>query len=55
MRNLLGQTSAPREGSLVYVAYRLIENDHPDFAGLEIEIAGTIGSVKALETQPHPS
>ncbi len=27
-------------GSLVDVAYRIRENDHPDFGGLEIEIAG---------------
>ena len=28
------------EGSLVDVAYRVRENDHPDFGGIEIEIAG---------------
>jgi single-stranded-DNA-specific exonuclease len=28
------------EGSLVDVAYRIRENDHPDFGGLEIEIVG---------------
>ena len=27
-------------GSLIDVAYRIRENDHPDFGGLEIEIAG---------------
>jgi single-stranded-DNA-specific exonuclease len=27
-------------GSLVDVAYRIRENDHPDFGGIEIEIAG---------------
>ena len=28
------------QGSLIDVAYRIRENDHPDFGGLEIEIAG---------------
>ncbi len=28
------------EGSLIDVAYRIRENDHPDFGGLEIEIMG---------------
>jgi single-stranded-DNA-specific exonuclease len=28
------------EGSLIDVAYRVRENDHPDFGGIEIEIAG---------------
>jgi single-stranded-DNA-specific exonuclease len=28
------------EGSLIDVAYRIRENDHPDFGGIEIEIAG---------------
>ena len=28
------------EGSLIDIAYRIRENDHPDFGGLEIEIAG---------------
>jgi single-stranded-DNA-specific exonuclease len=27
-------------GSRIDVAYRLRENDHPDFGGLEIEIMG---------------
>ena len=27
-------------GSLVDVAYRIRENDHPDYGGIEIEIAG---------------
>ena len=27
-------------GSLIDVAYRIRENDHPSFGGLEIEIAG---------------
>jgi single-stranded-DNA-specific exonuclease len=26
------------QGSLIDVAYRIRENDHPDFGGLEIEI-----------------
>jgi single-stranded-DNA-specific exonuclease len=29
-----------KQGSLIDVAYRIRENDHPDFGGLEIEIAG---------------
>ena len=29
-----------RQGSLIDVAYRIRENDHPSFGGLEIEIAG---------------
>jgi single-stranded-DNA-specific exonuclease len=28
------------EGSLIDLAYRIRENDHPDFGGLEIEIMG---------------
>ena len=28
------------EGSLIDLAYRIRENDHPDFGGLEVEIAG---------------
>ncbi len=28
------------QGSLIDVAYRIRENDHPDFGGLEIEILG---------------
>jgi len=28
------------QGSVIDVAYRIRENDHPDFGGLEIEIAG---------------
>jgi single-stranded-DNA-specific exonuclease len=28
------------QGSLIEVAYRIRENDHPDFGGLEIEIVG---------------
>ncbi len=31
---------ALKEGSLIDVAYRIRENDHPDFGGLEVEIAG---------------
>jgi single-stranded-DNA-specific exonuclease len=29
-----------RQGSLIDLAYRIRENDHPDFGGLEVEIAG---------------
>jgi len=35
-------------GSLIDVAYRIRENDHPDFGGLEIEIVG----LRASETVP---
>ena len=28
------------QGSLIDIAYRIRENDHPDFGGLEIEIMG---------------
>ena len=27
-------------GSLIDIAYRIRENDHPEFGGLEVEIAG---------------
>jgi single-stranded-DNA-specific exonuclease len=36
------------EGSLIDVAYRIRENDHPDFGGLEIEIVG----LRPSETVP---
>ena len=29
-----------KHGSLIDIAYRIRENDHPDFGGLEVEIAG---------------
>lgn len=32
------------EGSLVDVAYRIRENEHPDFGGIEVEIAGVMVS-----------
>jgi single-stranded-DNA-specific exonuclease len=28
------------QGSLIDLAYRIRENDHPEFGGLEVEIAG---------------
>ena len=28
------------EGSVVHLAYKLRENEHPEFGGLELEIAG---------------
>jgi single-stranded-DNA-specific exonuclease len=28
------------QGSIIDLAYRIRENDHPDFGGLEIEIIG---------------
>jgi single-stranded-DNA-specific exonuclease len=29
-----------KQGSFIDIAYRIRENTHPDFGGLEIEIAG---------------
>jgi len=29
-----------KQGSLIDIAYRIRENDHPEFGGLEVEIAG---------------
>jgi single-stranded-DNA-specific exonuclease len=37
-----------KQGSLVDVAYRIRENDHPEFGGLELEIAG----VRLFEEEP---
>ena len=31
---------ALKAGSLIDLAYRIRENDHPEFGGLEVEIAG---------------
>jgi single-stranded-DNA-specific exonuclease len=31
---------ALNQGSLIDIAYRIRENDHPEFGGLEVEIAG---------------
>ena len=31
---------ALKAGSLIDLVYRIRENDHPDFGGLEVEIAG---------------
>jgi single-stranded-DNA-specific exonuclease len=28
------------QGSLIDIAYRIRENDHPQYGGLEVEIAG---------------
>ncbi len=28
------------QGSLIDLAYRIRENDHPDFGGIEVEICG---------------
>ena len=30
------------QGSLIDVAYRIRENDHPDFGGIEVEIAASV-------------
>ncbi|MFZ1941283.1 MAG: single-stranded-DNA-specific exonuclease RecJ [Terracidiphilus sp.] len=40
--NLAGRAAelSLAQGSVINVAYRIRENDHPDFGGLEIEIAG---------------
>jgi single-stranded-DNA-specific exonuclease len=40
--DLAGHVAALRlaQGSLVDVAYRIRENDHPQYGGLEVEIAG---------------
>jgi single-stranded-DNA-specific exonuclease len=40
---------ALRAGSLVDVAYRIRENDHPEFGGLEVEIAG----IRLFEESPE--
>jgi single-stranded-DNA-specific exonuclease len=29
-----------KQGSLIDIAYRIRENDHPEFGGIEVEIAG---------------
>jgi len=36
---------ALNQGSLIDIAYRIRENDHPEFGGLEVEIAGIEPSV----------
>ncbi|HXR39792.1 MAG TPA: DHHA1 domain-containing protein, partial [Terracidiphilus sp.] len=40
--DLAGRAAALRlkQGSLIDLAYRIRENDHPEFGGLEVEIAG---------------
>jgi single-stranded-DNA-specific exonuclease len=40
--NLAARASelALNQGSLIDIAYRIRENDHPEFGGLEVEIAG---------------
>ena len=46
------------QGSLIDLAYRIRENDHPDFGGLEIEIVGLqIAGPTPLNdpVNPHPS
>jgi single-stranded-DNA-specific exonuclease len=35
---------ALKRGSLIDIAYRIRENSHPDFGGLEVEIAGILPS-----------
>jgi single-stranded-DNA-specific exonuclease len=40
--NMAGRTAelGLREGSVIDVAYKIRENDHPEYGGLEVEIAG---------------
>jgi single-stranded-DNA-specific exonuclease len=37
------------QGSLIDIAYRIRENDHPEFGGLEVEIAG----IRLFENEPE--
>jgi len=37
------------QGSLIDIAYRIRENDHPEFGGLEVEIAG----IRLFENEPQ--
>jgi single-stranded-DNA-specific exonuclease len=39
---------ALKRGSLIDIAYRIRENTHPEFGGLEIEIAGMLASAQAI-------
>jgi single-stranded-DNA-specific exonuclease len=32
------------EGSLIHLAYRLRENEHPEFGGIELEIADLVAA-----------
>jgi single-stranded-DNA-specific exonuclease len=42
-----------RQGSLIDVAYRIRENDHPEFGGLEVEIVGMVSAGIAIAgTEP---
>ena len=44
-----------RQGSLIDLAYRIRENDHPDFGGLEVEIAGMrLFDPSSQTAQAHP-
>jgi single-stranded-DNA-specific exonuclease len=47
-----GRTLGLRQGSLIDVAYRLRENDHAEFGGLEIEIAGMEPAGQAKISEP---
>jgi single-stranded-DNA-specific exonuclease len=38
-----------KQGSLIDIAYRIRENDHPEFGGLEVEIAG----IRLFEDEPE--
>jgi single-stranded-DNA-specific exonuclease len=42
------------EGSLIDLVYRIRENDHPDFGGIEVEIAGMrLSDLSPQTTQAH--
>ncbi|MGD0632382.1 MAG: single-stranded-DNA-specific exonuclease RecJ [Terracidiphilus sp.] len=51
--DLAGRVAALRlaQGSLVDVAYRIRENDHPQYGGLEVEIAGIRLCEESLENR----
>ena len=42
------------QGSLIDIAYRIRENDHPDFGGLEIEIVGLKARPEPTLAKPRP-
>jgi single-stranded-DNA-specific exonuclease len=49
--DLAGRAAAMclKQGSLIDLAYRIRENDHPEFGGLEVEIAG----IRLFENEPE--
>ncbi len=42
------------QGSMIDVAYRIRENDHPQYGGLEVEISGIRLCEESLEISPAP-